>query len=155
MIKWIFVDMDNTIAENVTCENVDFYDGLYLTKRPINIVIQGILNLYKDCNYIILSKADGGIQGMMEKRAWLHKYFPYAYSTLIINVNDVKSEYIASFIIQNNLDPEECLLIDDKKSILQDCARLGINVKYPQQIICDYEEMLAKQDYENQDVSNF
>ena len=35
----------------------------------------------------------------------------------------------------------QVLLVDDKKDTLSSVSSLGINVKYPQQIICDYEEL--------------
>ena len=38
----VFVDMDNTIAENKTCQNVRYYKGLYEEKRPIKVVIKAI-----------------------------------------------------------------------------------------------------------------
>lgn len=145
MINYVFIDMDNTIAENITCDNVDFYPGLYLNKRPINIVIQGILALYPNSYYIILSKTSGSVDGIMEKREWLSKYSPYAYQTLLLSPSDSKKEVLAYFIESNHIDPGEVLLIDDKKSILQDCKTLGIDVKYPQQIICDYENIFTFQ----------
>lgn len=139
-MKYIFIDMDNTIAENFTCNNLDFYPGMYLNKRPINIVIQGILTLYPDAYYIILSKTDGGDQGKAEKTAWLHKYFPYVKGVCLIDLNEQKRDYIKQFIEVLKIDPSDVVLIDDKKSILQSCSDLGIITKYPQQVICDYEE---------------
>lgn len=142
MINYIFVDMDNTIAENVTCEDVPYSSGLYLNKRPIQIVIDGIVSMYKDCRLIVLSKTAGGRRGALEKRAWLDIYFPYANEVYLISQEENKSDFIAKYAKKNNLDLESCMLIDDKKDILQDCSVLGINVKYPQQVICDYEELL-------------
>ena len=144
MIKYVFIDMDNTIAENTTCDNVEFYQGLYIDKRPINIAIKGIINLYKDSTYIILSKTEGQSKGMLEKRAWLSKYFPYTDEIILISPIDTKKDIISMYMKNRSIKPKECLLIDDKKEILQDCKKLHINVKYPQQIICDYEEMLNK-----------
>ena len=139
MIKYVFIDMDNTIAENSTCMNIEFYKGLYANKRPIKIVIDAILNLYSDCSFIILSKTDGGEDGKKEKLEWLSKYFPYTDTIILIDVLERKRDYIEDFLFINCIDASECLLVDDKKSILQDCSTLGISVKYPQQLICDYE----------------
>ena len=140
MIRCVFIDMDNTIAENTTCDNVDYHSGLYLSKRPIQIVIDGILTLYEGCTFIIISKTAGGSRGMLEKKAWLSEYFPYASETILISPTDTKRPFIENYIEARGLKPKECLLIDDKKEILQDCKKLLINVKYPQQIICDYEQ---------------
>ena len=38
------------------------------------------------------------------------------------------------------IDIKDVLLIDDNKKILQACDKKGIPVKYPQQVICDYQE---------------
>lgn len=139
MIKYIFIDMDNTIAENSTCMNIEFYKGLYFNKRPIRIVIDALLKLYGDCSFIILSKTDGGEEGKKEKIEWLHKYFPYTDNIILIDIYERKRDFIEGFLLANHVDSSECLLVDDKKSILQDCSVLGISVKYPQQLICDYE----------------
>lgn len=139
MIKYVFIDMDNTIAENSTCMNIEFYKGLYLNKRPIRIVIDALLSLYGDCSFIILSKTDGGEDGKKEKIKWLHKYFPYTDNIILIDICERKRDFIEGFLLANHVDSSECLLVDDKKSILQDCSVLGISVKYPQQLICDYE----------------
>jgi hypothetical protein len=42
MVKVLFLDMDNTIAENSTCQDVEFSEGLYLNKRPIGFMIDAI-----------------------------------------------------------------------------------------------------------------
>ena len=59
-MKTIFVDLDNTLAANETCENVDFTPGLYLNKKPIRIVIDAIQYLYEFDNLIIMSVYAGG-----------------------------------------------------------------------------------------------
>lgn len=146
MIEYVFIDMDNTIAENTTCDNVDFYEGLYAKKRPIKIVLDGIRELYKDSEFVIITKTDGGSYGSMEKVLWLSKYFPEVKNIIIIRPEERKSKYIKDFIEKEGIDRSKCLLIDDKKSILQDCKKIGINVKYPQQVICDYEELLLQKE---------
>jgi 5'(3')-deoxyribonucleotidase len=144
-MEYLFLDMDNTIAENTTCDNVDYYPGLYLNKRPIQIVIDAIRHLYPDVTYIVLSKTDGGRDGKTEKIEWLKKYLPEVETAIFISPSESKDEYLKEIFTLYNIDPSKCLLIDDKKSILQQCKLLGINVKYPQQIICDYEESLREQ----------
>lgn len=140
-MKYIFIDMDNTIAENTTCEDIEFHEGLYLNKRPIKVVIDAIRALYPNSLYIIFSKTAGGHDGRAEKGAWLEKYLPETHLAVFIEPEDSKSECIESFINSSMWDKKDCLVIDDKKSILQECLALGINVKYPQQIICDFESL--------------
>lgn len=144
MIKHIFIDMDNCIAENTTCDNVPFSSGMYLNKRPIKTVINGIRYLYPNCTYHILSKTQDAA-GRYEKIQWLQKYFPAINGfILIIDPEETKKEYIYTYMTKYQVNPEEILLIDDKKDILQDCKTLGIQVKYPQQIICDFETYIYK-----------
>lgn len=140
-MKYLFLDMDNTIAENTTCDNINYYSGLYLNKRPIKVVIDAIRTLYPNATYIIISKTDGEDAGKLEKSQWLDKYLPEAEIAYFLSPQESKAEYIKEILTLYNIDANECLLIDDKKSILQECKKLNINVKYPQQIICDYEEL--------------
>ena len=42
MFKVLFLDMDNTIAENITCQDISFSSGMYLNKRPIGFVIDAV-----------------------------------------------------------------------------------------------------------------
>lgn len=142
MIKYVFVDMDNTIAENTTCQNIDYYEGLYLNKRPIQIVIKALRTLYPNVMFIILSKTQGGQEGRAEKREWLRKYFPHAFATIFIDSLDKKENYIRSIMKRHQMSGSEVLLVDDKKDILQAVEAMGVNVKYPQQLICDYEEIM-------------
>lgn len=136
----LFIDMDNTIAENQTCENIKFYKGMYLNKRPINIVIKAIKELYPESKYVIISKTDGEWDGKLEKEIWLDEYFPEANEIILIAPSEEKFNYIMDYMLTNNISPKNCLMIDDKKTELQKVRKLGLNTKYPQQIICDYEE---------------
>lgn len=144
MEKYLFIDMDNTIAENMTCDKIDFYKGIYLNKRPINVVINAIKELYPDAKYIIVSKTQGGFDGRLEKEIWIDEYFPEASPVIIIEYNEEKKDIIDIYLKINNINPENCLFIDDKKSELQKVKTLGVKTKYPQQIICDYEELKRK-----------
>lgn len=133
--------MDNTLAENQTPENAPFIEGLYANKRPLRIVINAIRYLYPDYRFVIVSKVVGGSAGKSEKIEWLNKYFPYASEIILLNPEDMKSSYINNYIVTHELTVGDCVIIDDNKQILQNCLRLGLTVKYPQQIICDYEEV--------------
>jgi len=144
-MKTIFVDLDNTLAANETCDDVDFTPGLYLNKKPIHIVIDAINYLYKDDNIIIISRYAGEEEGKQEKIEWMKKYLP---KKMIINAPFLiksddkakKSSYIMGYAFINNLNPLDIIIIDDKKDILQDCKAHNITALYPQQIICMYEE---------------
>lgn len=142
----IFVDLDNTLAANETCENVDFFEGLYLSKKPIKIVIEAINNLYKDDNIIIMSRYVGGEEGKQEKIEWMKKFLPKKFlinSPFLIDASDskTKADYIIGYAFLNRLTPDKCYLIDDNKLTLQDCKKHNINTLYPQQVICIYEEV--------------
>ena len=53
MISYV---MDNTIAENITCKDIEFCDGMYINKRPIQIVIDALNTLYPKAKFIIISQ---------------------------------------------------------------------------------------------------
>ena len=144
-MKTIFVDLDNTLAANETCENVDFTPGLYLNKKPIRIVIDAIQYLYEFDNLIIMSVYAGGWEGRQEKIEWMRKYLPNCLTKnppFLIDYRDfrTKADFIKDYAKNYNIDLGDCLIIDDKKKILQECKKEGIQTLYPQQVICMYEE---------------
>ena len=141
MISYVFVDMDNTIAENITCKDVEFCNGMYINKRPIQIVIDALNALYPKAQFIIISQVQGGAFGIKEKIEWLNKYFPNTSQSFFLHPGERKSDYIEWFLKINGIMNTQVLLVDDKKDILSSMSSLGISVKYPQQIICDYEEL--------------
>lgn len=141
MIKYIFLDMDNTIAENVTPLNVDYHEGMYLDKRPIQPVIDEIEAL--GLPVIIISKVQGGGSGIIEKRQWLIENLPFStVEDYFIDPSINKVDMIKAHCKANNIKHEEVLVIDDKKDTLLDCYNEGFNVKYPQQLICDNMERI-------------
>ena len=144
-MKTIFVDLDNTLAANETCQDVEFTKGLYLNKKPIRIVIDAIQYLYEFDNLIIMSVYAGGLEGRQEKIAWMKKYLPNCLTKnppFLIDYRDsrTKADFIKDYAKSYNIDLGDCLIIDDKKKILQECKKEGIQTLYPQQIICMYEE---------------
>ena len=58
-----------------------------------------------------------------------------------------KGVLIDQYNSRRNIPNEETLLIDDSKQVLQYCAAYNIQTKYPQQLICDYEQYLYQQQY--------
>lgn len=146
-MRTVFVDLDNTLAANNTCDNVEYTKGLYLDKKPIKIVINAINYLYKDDNIIIISRYTGEDEGRQEKIEWMRKYLPdkmIINAPFLIKSNDKvkKSSYIMGYAFMNNISPSDIIIIDDKKDILQDCKAHNITSLYPQQVIVEYEEAL-------------
>ena len=82
----------------------------------------------------------GGAFGIKEKIEWLNKYFPNTAQSFFLHPGERKSDYIEWFLKINGIMNTQVLLVDDKKDILSSMSSLGISVKYPQQIICDYQE---------------
>ena len=145
-MKTVFIDMDNTLAANETCDNIDFFKGLYLNKKPIRIVIDAIKYLYEFDNLIIMSVYAGEWEGRQEKIEWIKKYLPDCMvknAPFFINYRDTrtKADFIKDYARNNDIDLSECLIIDDKKKILQECKKEGIQTLYPQQVICMYEQI--------------
>lgn len=144
-MKNVFIDLDNTLAANETCDNVDFTPGLYLNKKPIHIVIDAIKYLYEQENLTIISVYSGGWDGRQEKIEWMRKNLPNCMiknAPILIDYKDyrTKADFIKDYAFMNNIDLNDCIIIDDKKKILQECKNIGIKALYPQQIICMYEE---------------
>lgn len=141
MIKYIFLDMDNTIAENVTPLDVKYTKGMYLNKRPIQPVIDEIEAL--GIPVIIISKVQGSGDGIFEKRQWIIENLPFVpIEHYFIDSSIDKTKMILAHCNTHKINPQEVLVIDDKKEILQDCYKHGFNVKYPQQLICDNTERI-------------
>lgn len=148
-MKTVFVDLDNTLAANETCENVEFSEGLYLNKQPIQIVIDAISELYEEDDIIIISRFVGGWEGRQEKIMWIRENLPqfmWINAPFLIDSKDTKKkvDFIKMYAMSKNIDLSNCLIIDDNKIILQECKAEGIQTLYPQQIICEYEKSKGK-----------
>lgn len=142
-IKIIFLDMDNTIAETKTPMSIEYYDGMYLEKRPIQIVIDAINTLYPNIPVVIISKAQGGLKGINEKIKWLESISLKVKDKIFLMESDkyyMKAIYIDQWCDKNGIDISQCLIIDDSKEVLKYCSAYKLQTKYPQQLICDYEE---------------
>ena len=148
MFDVVFLDMDNTIAENTTCRNVEFVDGMYENKRPISFVIDAINALLrpKSKRVVLVTIYQGGDLGMQEKLFWLEKIrFKYDDILFIEESTQTKTSQMIEYCNKYNCDPCSCLFIDDKKSMLQDAEKSGLQVMYPQQLLVSYYEFLQKQ----------
>lgn len=142
-IEVVFLDMDNTIAENRTSRDICYYKGMYIEKRPIQIMIEAIKEFYIDRGIpvIVLSKTKGGIDGKREKVDWLNACVDYDLAGIILIEDQRKVNIIREWCLDNKVKLNRVLIIDDNKQTLQECCDAGIYAKYPQQLICDYEEI--------------
>lgn len=147
-MRAVFVDLDNTLALNETCDDIPYTKGLYSNKKPIKEIINLVDYYYRDiANIIIISRYVGGEDGKQEKIDWMRKHLPKSFlinSPYLITSDDIKTkaDYINEYAISNNMKLEDCTIIDDKKEILQQCKKIGIEALYPQQLIVRYEEEL-------------
>jgi len=147
-MRTVFVDLDNTLALNETCDDIPYTKGLYSNKKPIKEIINLVDYYYRDiANIIIISRYVGGEDGKQEKIDWMRKHLPKSFlinSPYLITSDDIKTkaDYINEYAISNNMKLEDCTIIDDKKEILQQCKKIGIEALYPQQLIVRYEEEL-------------
>ena len=146
MFKVLFLDMDNTIAENITCQDIDFSKGMYLNKRPIGFVIDAVDEMIRPGleSLVILTQVQGQSPGIDEKQHWLN-VIDFRHDAFIGITDDTsKSDKMLEFCSMNGYIPKDCLLIDDKKSVLQDAEKHGFHVMYPQQLLVDYYEWLKR-----------
>ena len=146
MYKVLFLDMDNTIAENGTCQDVPFEQGMYLIKRPIGFVIDAVNDMIRPgLEYlVIITQVQGHGDGINEKQEWLIKHNFYHDVFIHITDDTAKSKFMLDFCVMNRYKPKDCLVIDDKKTVLQDAERFGFNVMYPQQLLAEYYEWLKR-----------
>ena len=128
------------------------YSKIYMYKyeKPLGIVgarkeLQRVFISSEFDNLIIMSVYAGGLEGRQEKIAWMNKYLPNCLTKnppFLIDYRDsrTKADFIKDYAKNYNIDLGDCLIIDDKKKILQECKKEGIQTLYPQQVICMYEE---------------
>lgn len=139
--KVVFLDLDNTVAENIVVNNIDYYKGMYINKRPIKAVINAIRVCYKSpyTKFVVISKTQGGVKGRREKVKWAKKYlrdFKPKFIFLYDNEPSTnKGKYIMKYCEENNIHRGTVLLIDDNKEVLIEADKLGIPVKYPQNVL--------------------
>ena len=138
-MKYVFVDMDGTIAEWGYPDgriSGDYKFGDYLGKHPINDVIAEIYNTYsnseKENEYIIMViSAVPNTRATMEKNIWLDNFFNVPYSNRIFISEDEDKIDIIEFYLKNivGLDPKDnSILIDDKKDWLLRGKDIGMEV---------------------------
>lgn len=146
MKKHVFIDMDGTIAcFNSPENNVIISDwgveGLFIKREPIQIVINGINQIFKSDEKYILSAYPHEVS-KKEKDEWLDKYFPLeSHRRFYVPFPDgSKADFIMSFCIGKNIKPSDCILIDDEFKHLAEAEKLGIESWHVSRLICEYEK---------------
>ena len=96
---------------------------------------------------VIISKAVGGRKGAIEKLRWVEKNLRLRKGNECIFLTEKepsikKARIIKEYCNKHKIKLSNALIIDDNKKILQACEKIGIQTKYPQQVICDYEAIL-------------
>ena len=160
-MKYVFVDMDGTIAEWGYPDgriSGDYKFGDYLGKHPINDVIAEIYNTYsnseKENEYIIMViSAVPNTRATMEKNIWLDNFFNVPYSNRIFISEDEDKIDIIEFYLKNivGLDPKDnSILIDDKKDWLLRGKDIGMEVYHPTKIIASFQNRMLELQKQNQ-----
>lgn len=105
--------------------------------------MQAILDLYSTEEYVyhILS-ASPGSQGDLEKTDWLDFYFPVPYQNrhFVRYPGENKAGFIEQYCKQNNINIQDCSLLDDTQRHLKEAEEIGVNAVHPAHLICEYEK---------------
>ena len=130
-MKYLFIDMDGTIADywhkSGKCDIKEFDKGMFITKRPVKIVIDAIKTLFpeRDYMYLIISIVPHE-DGIVEKNDWLDKYFNIEKDRRVFLQfpNSDKVYYIYKWCEVNNIKPEDVIFIDDHHDVLKKTRRM-------------------------------
>lgn len=151
-MKYVFIDMDGTIAEWGYPDgriSGEYQFGDYVNKQPINDVIAEIYNLYSNSeDYIVyVLSAVPNTKAIFEKNSWLDAYFVIPYQNRIFIRNDEDKIDIIKFVLDKfyGLTPEgNAILVDDKKELLLKAAEVGIEAIHPTKIITSFQQRMAE-----------
>ena len=142
-MKYVLVDMDGTIAEFYDKRGIsipDFPTGFFINKRPINIMIDAIKELYKNDKIIIMSNSPSE-DADNEKADWLVKQGLYWDHIFVRYQFMDKGQAISNFIKLNNINPTDVILIDDDLRNLRNCEKLGVVCIHPSHILAEYQAL--------------
>lgn len=151
-MKYVFIDMDGTIAEWGYPDgriSGDYQFGDYFNKQPINDVIAEIYNLYSNSEeYIVyILSAVPNTEAIFEKNSWLDLNFIIPYENRIYIREDEDKIDIIKFILDKFYGLEvagNAILIDDKKEWLTKAVEAGIEVFHPTKIITSFQNRMAE-----------
>lgn len=151
-MKYVFIDMDGTIAEWGYPDgriSGDYQFGDYFNKQPINDVIAEIYNLYSNSEeYIVyILSAVPNTEAIFEKNSWLDLNFIIPYENRIYIREDEDKIDIIKFVLDKFYGLEvagNAILIDDKKEWLTKAVEAGIEVFHPTKIITSFQNRMAE-----------
>jgi len=131
-MKHLFIDMDGTILPivgfngKITIENWDI-DGLFNRNEPIYENIEAIEQMFarEDYTYHILS-AVPTVRAIREKEEWLNQYYPLGNRHYVEFQRQTKGSFIYQYCRQNNINTEDCTLVDDELHNLIDVEKYGV-----------------------------
>lgn len=160
-MKYVFIDMDGVIAEYgypSGSYDGEFQRGNYLGKKPIETVINRIIEKYNNQDYIVLvCSASPNAKATLEKNEWLNRFFGVPYENRIFIGKDEDKVEVIKYYIEDMLHgsvQEHALIIDDKGSILAKAHSLGIECYHPTQLIAMMEEEKAAEQQKNEVQDN-
>ena len=141
-MKYVFVDMDGVIAEYGYPSGLydgEFQKGNYVGKKPVVSVIDEIIEIYNNPNYIVMiCSASPNAKATLEKNDWLNNNFGVPYENRIfITPEEDKVEVIRYYIedIMHGNVQEHAIIIDDKGSVLAKAHSLGMECYHPTQLM--------------------
>ena len=151
-MKYVFIDMDGTIAEwGYPDGRIDgeYRFGDYIGKQPINDVIAEVYNRFSNTEeYIVfIISAVPNTKAVMEKNAWLNKFFMVPYENRIfIQQGEDKIEVIDFYMkqVMGTESKGNTILIDDKKEWLIKAEGYGMEVYHPTKIIGMFQTRMAE-----------
>lgn len=143
--KYIFVDMDGTIAayqqlpvDEFNC--IDFISGEYFKyAKPVDIMIDKLLNLqYNGAELRVLSAMPDNLC-LNDKNEWLDKYFNIeAKNRYFIGNKRYKAIMLRNILKKESIHPSNVTMIDDDHTVLLDLQKIGINAIHTSQFLASY-----------------
>ena len=131
--KYIFVDMDGTIAayQQLPLDEfgaIDFTAGEYFKfALPVRPVIDKLNSSYKDSCIKILSAIPDSLCEK-DKNEWLDKHFPIDYNDrYFIGNKKYKAVMLRNIMRREKIDPKDVTVIDDDHYVLLSYQAIGVN----------------------------
>lgn len=141
-MKYVFVDMDGVIAEYGYPSGLydgEFQKGNYLGKKPVDMIINELIEKYNNPNYIVMvCSVSPNSKATLEKNEWLNRFFSVPYENRIFVGKDEDKVDIIRYYIEDMMHgsvQEHCIIIDDKGSTLAKARSLGIECYHPTQVL--------------------
>jgi 5'(3')-deoxyribonucleotidase len=144
--KYIFVDMDGTIAEYQQLSvddngDINFVEyEVFKYSKPITQMIDKLSVLNQTGKRIFIVSASPNSICNAEKIEWLSKNAPFIDSKDIYFVGNKNFKYVFLSQLMNKLKlkSSECMAIDDDHMVLETYRRLNINSMHPSCFLTNY-----------------